>query len=361
MISAPGGASKLARRFRAQGESCAALGSPLYSALLARAADDLETRGPLWRAAGTLADLPGGALASLRFMGAIHRLALSGRAPALAAHYPSCGGDGDPHGAWTALLALCERSAGDEELAQLLTRGVQTNEVGRAAAMLGGFLSVARSTGLPLRLLEVGTSAGLNLRWDHFHYVAGDQSWGPLGSAVEQGDVWVGDRLPELSPPMAELEIADRHGCDIDPLDPTTSEGRRTLLSFDWPDMERRLRLLDGACTVAAAVPAKVDRAPADAWLADRLASVGTGVATVVFHSVFLQYMETAARSRLLVTLTAAGERATSRSPLAWLRLEPPGGLGSPDFEVRLTTWPGARELRLAASHPHGAWVRWEA
>ncbi|MGH9370717.1 MAG: DUF2332 family protein [Vicinamibacterales bacterium] len=28
-----------------------------------------------------------------------------------------------------------------------------------------------RQTGLPLRLLEIGVSAGLNLRWDHFPFL----------------------------------------------------------------------------------------------------------------------------------------------------------------------------------------------
>jgi hypothetical protein len=43
---------------------------------------------------------------------------------------------------------------------------VQTNEPARSAGLLGGFLEIARRTGLALRLLEVGASAGLNLRFD---------------------------------------------------------------------------------------------------------------------------------------------------------------------------------------------------
>ena len=79
-------AERLAPRLRRQGEHCAKLGSPLYAALLARAADDLEAGGPV---AGVLAgheDDPGGSVPALRLMGAIHRLVLAGEARGLAAH-----------------------------------------------------------------------------------------------------------------------------------------------------------------------------------------------------------------------------------------------------------------------------------
>src|SRR5438034_5449361 len=103
---------------------------------------------------------------ALRFMGAVHRLVLEGRAPALARHYPSAGGEAGLEGAWAAFRDTLEQHR--DTLRALVTSPVQTNEVGRSAALLGGFLLVARETGLPLRLLELGASAGLNLRWDHY-------------------------------------------------------------------------------------------------------------------------------------------------------------------------------------------------
>ncbi|GAC1537737.1 MAG: DUF2332 domain-containing protein [Acidimicrobiales bacterium] len=348
------------RRFRGQAAMCSDLGSPLYGHLLERAADDIEGEGPVWRCIEPIAGLPGGALVALRFMGAFHHLALDGHAPALAAHYPSCGGDGDTPAAWAALRDLVEEVAGTERVAALLARGVQTNEVGRAAALLGGFLGVASRTRLPMRLLEIGTSAGLNLRWDRFRYVARDQVWGPPQSPVDQGDPWVGGNTPSLVPRESELEIAARYGCDLAPVDPTTDSGRTTLLCYVWPDMERRFRLLAGACDVAATTPAQVDASTVEDWLPARLAEPSPGAATVVFHSVFMQYLTPEARASVVAAITAAGEESSEAAPLAWLRLEPPGLLGPTDFEVRLTTWPGGDERFLATAHPHGAWVRWD-
>lgn len=67
---------------------------------------------------------------------------------------------------------------------ELIQLPVQTNEVGRCAALLFGFLTVAGKDPPPLRLLEIGASAGLNLRWDRYRYEANGFAWGPADSQV---------------------------------------------------------------------------------------------------------------------------------------------------------------------------------
>jgi hypothetical protein len=44
---------------------------------------------------------------------------------------------------------------------------------------------------------------------------------------------------------------------------------------------------------------------------------------------------------------------------LAWLRFEPIDSVSKP--ELRMTVWPGAREVRLAVAHPHGSSVQWSS
>ena len=82
----------LAQMFRAQAQVCASFGSPFYGALLGRAAADLAELGDLFApwAGQTLEELMGAAVA-LRFLGAVHDLALSGDDLPLAAAFPPVG------------------------------------------------------------------------------------------------------------------------------------------------------------------------------------------------------------------------------------------------------------------------------
>ena len=156
--------------------------------------------------------------------------------------------------------------------------------------------------------------------------------------------------------------MAERGGCDLDPVDPTSEEGRLSLRANLWADQMRRFRILEGALEVAAEVPAQVERADGSEWLPARLAEPREGLATVVFHSVAMYHASLEARNRVLTAIEEAGARATDRAPLTWLRME--GGysyalLRLTPHEVWLTTWPGGEERRLATSGAHGKPVRW--
>ena len=339
-----------ARRLRTQARGCGGLGSPLYAAMMERAAQDAEAGGPVASVlAGHEAD-PGPSALALRLFGQVHRLVLGGDAPELAAHYPSTGGDGDAEAAWTAFRRLL--AGRGDELRPLLDRPVQTNEVGRSAVLVGGYQAVAGRTGLPLRCLEVGTSGGLNLRWDRYRY----GYWGDPASPV---------RFLERPPLDVAVEVVERRGCDTTPVDPTTDEGRLTLLSFLWPDQTERFRRTAAAIEVARAVPARVEEADAVAWARAMLADPAPGVATVLTHSVVAQYLGEARWYELLEVVEEAGLRATAAAPFAHLRMEPVIGSGAGarggEFELRLTTWPGGEHRLLARCGGHGPPVAWVA
>jgi hypothetical protein len=327
---------------RFQSVACGYVGSPLYEDLLGRAAEDYEGGGPTLRVLAGHEDDPKDSALALRLMGAVHRLVLTGRAPALAQRYAAADGDGDR--TWEAFRATLEDRV--DELRPLVERPVQTNEVGRCAALLPGFLDVAARTGKPLRMLEVGASAGLNLGWSEYRYEAGAFAWGPPGSALRIDFEIVGGAGLAAVP----ATVAERAGCDASPVDPGSEEGRLTLLSYAWPDQPARIERLRAALEIAAARPAAVERSGAVEWAAARLAEPAPGCATVLFHSIVMQYLSEDERGAFARVVREAGSRAGEDAPLAWLRMEPDGDRAA----VRLATWPGGEDRLLARTGYHG-------
>lgn len=335
-------------RLHRQADDCRTLGSALNGVLLDGAAAELASGGAVAELLAPLADAPPDHAPGLRFTGALHRLVLERRAPALALHYPSVGGT--PGDVWPVARAVVEEHL--DALRELVQRPVQTNEVGRSTALLGGLLHVAAGTGLPVRLLEMGASGGLNLQVDRYrHEVAGGVVLGDPSSPVLLDVPWQG-HLPPLDAP---LRIAERAGCDPAPLDPTRTDDRLTLTSYVWPDQLARFERLRGALQVAAEHPVAVEGLPASAFLTRDL-HPRAGVATVVWHSVVWQYLSGDEKSEVRALLVDAGQRARAEAPVAHLRLEPDA---EGAFAVVLTRWPGGLERVLARCAAHGPPVVW--
>lgn len=342
----------LPERFVQQAVQCEVHGSPLNAALLRGAAAEIDRPGPVHDLLEPLAADPHGSVPSLRFAGALHHLVLDRQAPLLALHYPSVGGTAGAEGAWEVAREVVRDMP---ELARLVRRPVQTNEVGRSAALFGGLQHVVARTRLPVRLLEVGASAGLNLRVDRFAYEVGRRVLGDPGSAVRLRQPWQGSL-----PPDVPVEVVARRGCDPGPLDPTSTADRLTLTSYVWGDQVARFERLRAALAVAATAPATVEPVPASAFLERELAEPVPGVVTVVWHSVVWQYLDAAERAALVRSLAEAGARATAAAPLAQLSFEPErDGRGGYRFEVYVTTWPGGGRRRLAGAQGHGPPVVW--
>lgn len=355
---APDDRARLTARLRSQSVTALQLGSPLYNALLAAAADDVEVGGPAWAVLRHHAHEPDRNALPLRFMAAVHRLVLRRQAAGLAVHYASVGGTAGAEGAVEAFRAALEDHA--TTLVELTALPCQTNEVGRSAALGAAMAWLAGHHDLPLNHYEIGTSAGLNLRWDHFRYGTADGrcAWGPADSPVDLTGHWLeGPDLP------AAVEVASRRGCDPMPLDPASAADRETLTASVWADMPARHARLKGALALAQQIPAEVTRAGAGEWLEDVLPDRPDGL-TVVAHSVVWRYIPEPERQRITDTLARVGAAATAANPLVWLRLEPrPPAMvydGNP-YPVLATTWPGGHTVELAQAQAHGQDLRWLA
>lgn len=323
----------------------------MYAALLEGLADDYDRGGITRELLDGRSERPVHDAVPLRLLGAVHRIVLRGDAPALAARFPSAGGDGAPVPLGDVLAVLGEHRI--EIVGQLATT-VQTNEVARSALLATGFTALGRRWQRPMRLLEVGASAGLNLNWDRYWYDTGSSTAGDPASAVRFDRDAVPAPWGEAIDLSGPVEVAGRRGCDAAPLDPTDATDRLRLLSFVWPDQVHRFERLAAALDIARRHPPAVDAADAGAWAAAQLGSASEGVGTVVYHSIVWQYLAPSTRDTLRAALREAGERSTPETPLAWLRMEPAG----PVADLRLTTWPGGAEEVLAHAGYHGQAVQ---
>ncbi|MBV8219878.1 MAG: DUF2332 domain-containing protein [Solirubrobacterales bacterium] len=324
--------------------------SPLYIRLMRAAADDIDAGGVVARLfAGISA--PPGSVPQLRLMGALHYLVLAGHAPALAAFYPSAGGDRPADGVWpVAEAAMKERF---DQVRERLHRTVQTNEPGRSAVLFAGLLWLTDRHRRPIRLLEVGASAGLNLLADRYSYAVDGHELGDPDSPLRFVDPWIPPPPIDLDAAAAALRITTRAGCDLAPLDPTHPDDQLTLLSYIWPDELHRIDRIQAALSVAGRDPIPIAARKGSEWLSDALATAGDGDGEliVVWHSVMRQYVEP--------DEWAAIERALDEHPNAVrLSMEP---ARTQEARMQLTVHDpvGAPETRLAVCDDHGLPIRW--
>ena len=309
----------LEKRLEHQIASFGTMRSPLYERALTRALEDLRSGGVMRRffdaePARRAMSTPG-----VRLLGAFHYLALTGEAPELAAHLPSCGGDSDADLLWEAARALLAERM--ERVGELFAETPQTNEVLRAVVLSAGLAAFAKSTGLPLRVFEIGASAGLNTRLQ------------PDGVCV-----------------------AERAACDLHPLDIESERDRVRLLSFVWADDAERIERLHEAIEAARAQPLLVEQADMYEWLTRRVMPK-EGYATVVMQSVVEDHLTKDQRLRLAQTIDSIGEAATSQSPFAWLRME--RNDGTMRYDTQLQIWPGKHERIVAKSTGHAREIEW--
>ena len=335
--------------------------SPFSARVLARSLRWLQANPEAHAVLSAVDADPLAAAVSLRWLAALHHLALLGLQPWADLWPPA------ENPVTDAALDAAIRTAWltqQPALRKTLALPPQTNEVQRSAALLPGLLHVAAQTSLPLALIEIGASAGLNLWCDHYRHEHehehkhGTWAWGDPASALTLRSTWVG-----AAPPAARLTIARRAGCDAMPIDLSQpAEGLR-LESFIWADQPERLARLRAAQAVTAACMAssglRVQAAQAADFVRQQLQQRAPGQALVLMHSVVWQYIARAEQDDIRAQMQAAGQAATAKAPLAWLRFEPP----APDkpVDVRCRFWPGGADRLLARCHPHAARIDWLA
>lgn len=332
--------------FLRQADRCRAMGAPFVASVL-EAVERQLSHAPI--SAAMIRDWkgdPAAAAIAMRFNGALNALARRGAPASLTRLYD--GEHSDFDGAIAEALSL-----EDAFIARWLEHPPQTNEVARAGAIVAALLTARTRWNMPFELLDLGSSAGLNLNLARYDYRLGGVSVGDPTSAVRIAPKWRGP-----SPPIAPLEIVSGRGVDLQPLDASNPDHRERLLSFAWADQRDRYKRLEAALQIASIHPPRVEQGEAVAWLTQRLEEPQPeGAGRAVIHTMFIQYLSDEDRRRIDETMEEAGARASEKAPLMRISFE-----WTPDrsrVELRLTQWPTGSARVLAICHPYGDWLEW--
>jgi len=346
------GDGAVATAFSNQVAYCMAADAPITARVVAAVAALLDdgTPGALldrirnWQGAPLADALP------LRIAGGLHALSLSGEEPALNAVYRSEEADD--------IAVVREAIARHEDrLMPSLDGPPQTNEAGRSSNFIAAMLWLA-DQGLPPRFecLEIGSSAGINLMIDRYAYDLGGTKVGPADPVMAFAPEWRGD-----APQDRAIEIASLKGCDVAPVNLTDPAQALRLKGYIWPEHTVRFERMDAAIAAAGEKAPNLVRMNAADFVESELAKPQTeGTTRVLMHSIVWQYVPKDQQARVTAAMEAAGVRATSERPLAWIALEANRDTHRHEMVVRY--WPGGEAgVQLAEAHPHGAWIKWMA
>jgi hypothetical protein len=305
----------------------------LYHHLVDVIADDPD----LLRVMGRVEHLPQANLV----LGAVHFLLMSGEGPDLALYYPSL----------TARPLAFEEVGPpfrrfvldhEEEIVSIgNTRYTQTNECRRCVALLP---LVMMAPFARFHLVDIGTSAGLNLGIDRYRYRYDRLEWGTdwalLLSADSRG----------TSPRFRDIEVLGRIGLDLDPIDPSDEDARRWLDALIWPEHAERRERLRAALALVATLDLELIAGDALDTLPQVLAGLPGEEPAVVVNSFTLIQFSVGQRQRLESIVA----EARSRRPLFRVSME---AIDKKEDWARLEVDDGSGLTAVGQAHPHGEWI----
>jgi hypothetical protein len=307
--------------------------SPLYLHLSEVIAADGELMRVLNRIEHT--PEPNVLLAGVQFL-----MAREGGGP-LGAHYPNfAGGEAPIEGVARPFKAFV--LAHEDELVEIgRTRYTQTNECRRCVALL----PVIWMTGTGrFHLIDLGTSAGLNLVLDRYHYRWDDITWGD-DSCVE-----LTTEMRGVAVEPREIEVLGRTGIDLHPVDPGDQADRQWLEALIWPEHHERRDRLRAALEIASTVDVELVTGDMLELLGPTLDDLPGDEAVVVMHSFTLNQLHPSMRRRVDQII----EERRGRRPIHRISME---ALDPEDPAASLGLDVGGGLETVGRAQPHGEWL----
>ncbi len=299
-------------------------------------------------------------------LGSTHYLLLQNPDQELAKYYPSITGKiekTDDH-----LVPLfkdfCLKNK--DEIEQLLTtKLVQTNAINRCAYLMPMFNLIAQENdNKPLALIDIGTSASLNLYVDdyQYEYLIGDtkKSFGPVDSHIKVRSEIRQDLFPTFGE-MARIER--RIGIDQNPLDLTQDENALWLKSLIWADHLDRFQRMSAAVQMVQDKPkAELLKGSSIDDFKGVVKGINEDMTLVIFHTHVLYQFSEEARQDFWNWLDELGQERDfyyigAEGFQSWR-----AKFDTKDVSVSKTTYKnGEKQSKLIAlTNGHANWIEWQ-
>ncbi|WP_044160673.1 DUF2332 domain-containing protein [Salinibacillus aidingensis] len=195
----------------------------------------------------------------------------------------------------------------DKEIKTILqNKNVQTNEVRRCAYLYPCFCYMYEKAKKPLALIEIGTSAGLQLLWDQYSYSYGtSQIYGNPQAEVHIDSKTRGD-IPFLlssSPPVVK-----RFGVDLHINRLSIDEDKLWLKALIWPEHEERRKIFEAASQVVNKSHLELIEGDGVDLLPEIVKKIPNDTIIGVFHTHVANQFSNESKEKLLHLISKIGE-----------------------------------------------------
>src|SRR5699024_9364480 len=195
----------------------------------------------------------------------------------------------------------------EDILSLLRSKLVQTNEIRRCAYLYPIFCWIYNETKKPLSLIEIGTSAGLQLLWDHCSYSYGDEKiYGEKSSNIHLTAQVKGNQKPFLlneSPPVSSKVGVDLHVNRL-----MNQEDALWLKALIWPEHKERRDLFDRAVALYRENPVELIEGDGISLLPKIVKDIPDSSTICIFHTHVANQIPEDLKHQLLVNIDSLGK-----------------------------------------------------
>ncbi|MDP9728941.1 DUF2332 domain-containing protein [Alicyclobacillus tolerans] len=239
-------------------------------------------------------------------LASVHYLLLSGIDHELKEFYPSITVNPLPvEKVFPSFKDFCMQHQ-NEIIDLLQSRLVQTNEIRRCTYLYPSFSYIYNKVHKPLSLIEIGTSAGLQLLWDKYSYSYGtDDTYGEQNSGVHltaelrNGNI---PQFPPISPP-----VYTKIGIDLHVIDLSNHHDYLWLKSLIWPEHKERLELFEKAAQLLNKNPVNLIEGDGVSLLPKIVEQISQDSTVCIFHTHVANQMPNELKTQLIDHVKSIG------------------------------------------------------